>query len=166
MLQKALKESEVAGMPVYLNRERDILRAEIKIKEGDYDRQELLLPEISQNDAQKLLTQILWMQQDWVGLIDIYQSQINLSDEDVIKLTVAYALTGKQDKLAEMQKKYGNRMLQGNYSDSFVFVTNDNVLDYRNLAASLNLDLAKDTVSSYKRRLDFDDLKKTNNDKV
>lgn len=150
---KSLAKSEMKDMPAYLKKERDLVMAESLIKAGKEDLAMIALGNLPPEKANRLKVQVLWKKQEWKEMIAVYEEIAQKEDVDVLKLAVANTILGNDSKLREMKQMYSEQMKGSPLADSFMFVTNTQDVDYRNLTGTLKIDLVKDAVGSYRNKL-------------
>jgi thioredoxin-like negative regulator of GroEL len=155
VLQKTYDENQ---MPKYLVQERQILLARSLIELGDYPGANAVISKLPAEMFFRFKTDIMWKQKKWKELIDSYKYVTDKTEDDLMKLAVANALTGNDEALDSMRKVYSDKMKKSQYADNFNFITDTSNLDYRNLAVSLNLPDTEKLIASYKKKIQSDGL--------
>ncbi|PIR33417.1 MAG: hypothetical protein COV36_02780 [Alphaproteobacteria bacterium CG11_big_fil_rev_8_21_14_0_20_44_7] len=150
---KVLADSMSDNIPKYLKDEREILAVESLIKLGRTTEAMQVLVDLQPAVANRYRAEIFWQEKKWQEMISTYKLVKDKTEEDVIKLAIAYELTDNVAALKTLELEYSELMKESAFADSFRFITDTEDLDYKNLAATLNIDFTKIILGKYKDRL-------------
>lgn len=150
---QSLKDSDSPGLPNYLTQERRILQVRCLIEVGDLEKAMSLLSALPDQQANRFKADIYWKEKKWQEMVDVYAVVPEKSDEDIMRLGIAYVLLDDKKALKDLYKQYGDRMAKSQYAQSFEFVTDTDNVDFRNLDTSLKLDKTQELVQKYRERI-------------
>lgn len=156
-----LKNSNAPNLPNYLVQERRILEVRCLIEVGDLEKAQSMLSSLPDEQAFRFKADIAWHKKDWAQMIDSYVQLTQRNDEDIMRMGIGYVMLEDKKASQDLAKRYGEQMEHSPYAQNFLYVTDVDNVDYRNLDASLKLDKTEELLQKYRDR-----IKKTGLDSV
>jgi len=148
-----LKDSQSPGLPSYLVQERRILEVRCLIETGDLQKATSMLSSLPDEQANRFKADIYWKQKNWEQMLDVYDLLVQKTDEDIMRMGIAYVMVDNRKALQGLAKRYRAQMEKGPYAQTFDYVTDTDNVDYRNLDASLKLDQTELLLQKYRDRI-------------
>ena len=148
-----LARTESNELPAELSGQRRKLAVQALIDLDEYDKAQSLFKFLPSEEATRFSADIMWKKKDWNKLIYSYSVLPEKSDQDIMRMAVAYVMLANDRELQKLREQYLARMVKTQYKDSFEFITNNNKVNYRDLASSLDLEQAGRFLSDYKKKI-------------